>query len=334
VTGWPSSNAYTIAIQNPQACFRDPDLRSARVARMPLTGMPKVWTGNYAQVYELEGETGPWAVKCFTRSAPDLRDRYRQVATALARSRLPYFVDFDFLDDEIRIIGSRYPVVKMRWAEGQPLDQFVASSLRRPRALLIMAARLLSMVRDLEQHRFAHGDLQHGNIVVTRTGVTLVDYDGMFVPAFDGSHAPEAGLPGYQHPARSATDYGVGLDRFAALVICTASSALAADPGLWDEFSTGDNLLFTSGDFGDPQRSRLFQRLRTIDEPEVRALSASLEAACAKRPLDVPLPDLPVTFLGTSRRDFFRVESRQDSALRAAARFLNRTYRIRVKLRG
>jgi hypothetical protein len=333
MTGWPSSTAYTIAIQNPQACFRDADLRSARVARL-LTGMPKVWTGNYAQVYELEGDSGRWAVKCFTRSARDVRDRYRHVAAALARSHLPCFVDFDFLDDEMLVGGARHPVVKMRWAEGQPLDQFVASSLHRPRALLVMAARLLSLVRELERHRLAHGDLQHGNVVITRTGVTLVDYDGMFVPTFAGSHAPEAGLPCYQHPARSAADYGVGLDRFSTLVICTASAALAADPGLWDEFGTGDNLLFTSDDFRDPQQSRLFQKLRASDEPDVRALAASLEAACAQRPLDVRLPDLPVTFMGTSRRDFFRVGgSNGDGALAAAARWLNRTYRIRVNMR-
>jgi hypothetical protein len=331
MTEWPGANAYTVAIQNPQACFRDADLKAAQVARLALTGMPKVWSGNYAQVYDLESAAGRWAVKCFTRSARDLRARYKAIAAELARTRLPFFVPFEFLDDEMLVDGMRYPVVKMRWAEGPPLDQFVAASLGRPRTLLVTAARVLSMVRELERRGLAHGDLQHGNVVIGRSGVVLVDYDGMFVPAFAGRDAPEAGLACYQHPGRAVSDYGVGLDRFSALVICTAAAALADDPTLWERFGTGDNLLFTSADFRAPAQSRLFDALRDSGEPDVRTLARALAAACTMPPLDVPLPDLPVTFLGESRHDFFRVgDGNGGGALGALSRWLNRTYRIRV----
>ena len=206
MSDWPESNAYTIAVQNPQVCFRDPDLKAATVERTAVTRMPKVWTGNFAQVYELKSATGHWAVKCFTRSAPDIRARYSKIAAAISRSRLPYFVDFDFLDGEMLVNGARYPVVKMRWADGLRLDRFVGVNLYRPRALLATAAGLLALVKDLERCRIAHGDLQHANIVLVESGIKLIDYDGMFVPAFTGHDAPEAGLACYQHPRRSSSD--------------------------------------------------------------------------------------------------------------------------------
>src|SRR4051812_10638578 len=105
---WPSSNDYTIAVQNPALCFRDADLRTATVECGKLTGMPKVWTGNFAQVYELQSGTRRWAVKCFTRSSADLRLRYAEIAKAIAKARLPHFVEFHFLDDEMLVNGQRY----------------------------------------------------------------------------------------------------------------------------------------------------------------------------------------------------------------------------------
>src|SRR5262245_60501707 len=151
--GWPLPTAYTIAVQNPQLCFRDPELKAAAVERTAITRMPKVWTGNFAQVYELRTPSGRWAVKCFTRSIADIRARYSPIAAAIARSRLPYFVDFRFLDDEMLVDGTRWPVLKMRWTDGQPLDRFVAANLARPRALLATAARVFDLVRELERKK-------------------------------------------------------------------------------------------------------------------------------------------------------------------------------------
>jgi len=307
MSDWPAPHEYTIAVQNPHVCFRDPELKGASVQRAASIGMPKVWTGNFAQVYELRTEDGRWAVKCFTRSVHDIRTRYSSIAAAISRSKLPYFVDFDFLDYEMLVNGARWPVLKMRWSDGQPLAQFVESNLPRPRALLAAASQLFDLVRDLERRRIAHGDLQHGNILVAESGVKLVDYDGMFVPAFAGTDAPEGGLPAYQHPRRSPGDYGVGLDRFSALVIGTALCALSVDPSLWTEFNTGDNLLFTHEDFRNPEASKLIGRLRTLTDPQLQSLAEHLANACAKRPLDASLPDHPVSLKPVARHGFWWV---------------------------
>jgi len=291
MTGWPDSSEYTIAVQNPQVCFRDPDLAQACVERTRLTGMPKVWSGNFAQVYQLRNGSQRWAVKCFTRGGSDLQRRYLCISGAIGEAGLPYFVPFCFLDSEMLVAGARHPVVKMEWIDGQPLDMYVEDNLSRPAALRDTTVRLRTLVADLEQRGIAHGDLQHGNILVTPDGLRIIDYDGLFVPAFAGGCAPEAGVPSYQHPRRTAADYQVGLDRFSLLVMATALLALAAEPALWQEFSTGDNLLFTSGDFRNPLTSRLCHRLRACSDLRVRELVEAVTAACTQPLVRVPMLD-------------------------------------------
>jgi len=306
---WPSPNDYTVAIQSPHQCFRDPELKVATVERLRLTGMPKVWTGNFAQVYELKNSTRRWAVKCFTRSSADLTLRYSELSKAIATSKLPYFVDFRFLTEEILVNAKRYPVVRMQWIDGQTLDKYVEANLSRPQALLSIASGLLNMVRDMEERQLAHGDLQHGNVVITASGLKLVDYDGMFVPAFAGKPAPETGLSSYQHPRRGPADYGVGLDRFALLVICTGLCALAVEPNLWYDFSTGENFLFTSNDFKDQKGSRIFRRLSTFSDKRVCTFTELLKVACVENPLFAPIPSATALQDGPATRPWWWVAS-------------------------
>lgn len=318
MSDWPGSNDYTIAIQSPSTCFRDSDLRHAAVEFSKRTRMPRVVTGNFAQVYELRNSPSRWAVKCFTRSAADIRGRYSQLAQAIAATQLPYFVDFKFIDNEILVNGKRYPIVKMQWVEGQSLDKFVEANLYRPHALLEAAARLAQLVKDLEQHQLAHGDLQHGNIVFTSAGVKLVDYDGMFAPAFSGRPAPEVGLPSYQHPRRSPRDYAVGLDRFSLLVLCTGLCALASDPALWYEFNTGENLLFTADDFRNPTASKLLRRLRSVSDAQVKGFADALSAACSQPPLAIPFPQHSISTTSVSPRTPWWVNAPPSESRRGA----------------
>ena len=45
---------------------------------------------------------------------------------------------------------------------------------------------------------FAHGDLKPDNILVQADGsLTLVDYDGMYVPAMQGQKSRELGSPDF-----------------------------------------------------------------------------------------------------------------------------------------
>ena len=78
---WPLSQDYNEAIQNPQTNFRDPELRQGGPALNPL-GLPMPRSGNFADVYQLRcPQTGnTWAIKCFTREVPGLRERYSEIS--------------------------------------------------------------------------------------------------------------------------------------------------------------------------------------------------------------------------------------------------------------
>jgi len=115
----------------------------------------------------------------------------------------------------------------------------------------------------------------------------LVDYDGMWVPALRGRHATEIGHRAYQHPERSAQDYGQEIDRFSALVIYLSLAALERDVSLWERFHTGDNLIFVREDFQQLGRSPIWQHLRRIESREIDQLAAALAAMVQQHPMKV-----------------------------------------------
>src|SRR5439155_15880605 len=141
----------------------------------------------------------------------------------------------------------------------------------------------LRLSRDLVAARMAHGDLQHGNVILVpgkkagSVAPRLIDYDGMFVPALAGSRANELGHPNFQHPRRRDDPFHQDVDRFSHLVVYVAVRCLAAGGrGLWDRYDNGDNLLFREQDFAEPGRSPLFQELWQLDDPDVKALVGHL----------------------------------------------------------
>jgi hypothetical protein len=256
---YPTGVDYREALQNTSLAFQDSPLRGGEAELDPL-GMPKAISGNFASVFTVNGTDGRrWAVKCFTRYVPDQAFRYQKVSRALQGIRSPWKVDFEYLSDGVLCRGARYPVLKMEWVEATGLLPYVEVHLTDSGALAELAGRFGGLVRDLSRHGIAHGDLQHGNILVTPSGeLKLVDYDGMFVPELARLGASERGHANYQSPFRTLGDWGPDLDRFSSWVIYASLSALALDPLLWPALHVdGDEtLLFHRSDFTDRDGSR------------------------------------------------------------------------------
>ena len=187
---WPLSQDYNEAVQNPKYCFADPELQQGEAVTNAL-GIPQPRSGNFADVYEVRCPKTQthWAVKCFTREVPGLRDRYREVSRHLDQARLPFAVECKYLEQGILIRGHWYPILKMRWVQGYALNEFVKRGVDKPDVLNALAQIWLRMVRELRQAGIAHGDLQHGNVLLVvnpqtgAVGPKLIDYDGMWVPA-------------------------------------------------------------------------------------------------------------------------------------------------------
>jgi WD40 repeat protein len=295
---WPLSQDYNEAIQDPASSFADPELKQGSAATNAL-GIPMPRSGNFADVYEFTCPTRKWAVKCFTRQIPGIRERYKEISAYLKQTPLPFMVEFAYLEQGIRIRGEWYPVLKMNWVEGFNLNQCIKDNLAKPVVLDIIGQIWVKLAAKLRDAQMAHCDLQHGNVLLvpgSKAGslaVKLVDYDGMCVPALTLLKTIEVGHPNFQHPQRARDGiYSLEVDRFSHLVIYTATRALiTGGKALWDKFDNGDNLLFKAADFEKPTKSPVFAELLRSSEAGVKQLAETMIQALAQ-PLD-QTPKLP-----------------------------------------
>ena len=284
---WPTLSDYQEAVQCPRACFSDGALQAGQPALNGL-GLPQPITGGFASVYQLVHGKSRWAVRCFLHRIPDLQERYALISRALKSKPLRCAVGFDFLTEGIRVKGSWYPALKMEWVDGDTLSVGVKKLLSSPKALLKLADRWADLVESLERASIAHGDLQHGNVLIAHGEFRLIDYDGMFVPALKGRGCHEKGHPAFQHPKRSGRDFDADIDRFSALVIHLSLLALARETKLWSRFHDEDNLLFRSSDFASPDSSEVFKAVESVGDPLVSRLAEILRRACRGSLREVP----------------------------------------------
>ncbi|GIW82333.1 MAG: hypothetical protein KatS3mg105_4140 [Gemmatales bacterium] len=292
---WPLSQDYNEAVQDPASCFADPDLKQGETVCNAM-GIPQPCSGNFADVYAVNTPKGKWAVKCFTRQIPGLKERYKEISAYLKEQNLPFMVQFEFQEQGVKVNGSWYPILKMEWVEGFALNTFIKDNLNKTNVLIMMCQIWQRMADRLREAELAHCDLQHGNVMLvpgTRAGtlgVKLVDYDGMCVPALSLLKPIEVGHPNYQHPERlKAGKYGLEIDRFCHLVIYTAFRALIADRTLWQKYDNGDNLLFKQQDFVAPNKSPLFRDLLQSKDAAVPMLARAILDALKKPLEEAPL---------------------------------------------
>jgi len=293
----PKDSEYFEAIQHPLRCFRDETLRRGQPVLDPQ-GKPLARHGRHADVYEIRcaGARERWAVKCYTRPLVALARRYQALNEQLLGMDCPGLVQAEFLDQGICIRGRWVPAVKMRWVEGQRLNDYVREFFDQPQTLLHVADLWVGLSWQLRRVGVAHGNLQHDHVLVGRgpsstLTLRLIDYDGAFVPALAEETTDKLGHPNYQHPQRIwQKTYDAESDRFPQLVIYTALRALAVGgPALWERFDQGDNLLFREHDLQEPTSSALFQALWQVNDPVVHALTGRLLLACQRSPADTPL---------------------------------------------
>lgn len=307
----PRGDQYFLAIQNPRLAFVDADLKVCTPEKNPV-GLPKPYSGGFTTTYHLYNHNRHWAARCFTRQIRDLKKRYTEIGRFLAQNPSGCFVRAEYLEDGIRVAGHWHPIVKMQWIRGDPLNTYVQMNLSRPSQLGSLPEKFAAVVRELQRLNIAHGDLQHGNIIVQNENLYLVDYDGMFVPKLSGLTANELGHINYQHPARAAAHFDATLDRFSSVVIYLALSAVALKPQLWRRYDNSDNLLFRRDDFRDPDGSQLIAELESLSE--LSALIDRFRVVCRLR-----LDEMPTL------HQFIRGEIHRKSATRVAPVYKRRS---------
>lgn len=253
-------------------------------------GVPYMSVGGFGVVFRFKDkQDNQFALKCFTSSAPGRAERYKALHDTLQITRFPFMVDFQYVDDGIRVGNESYPVVVMEWGRGAPLDAAISADLEDDGKLQnapLFAGSLYRIVKTLQEWKMSHGDLQEGNLLVDdQNRLTLIDYDGMFVPALEGQEANEVGLANYQHPKRKNPHFGPTLDDFALLSILFQLSVIDRDR--WNTHHNDRQLILNENDYRKPGKSKQIQEALTSREAHVRILAKLLANACGKNPLQI-----------------------------------------------
>lgn len=285
MSAYPNAEDYVRAVQRPDLAMRTMTLRRARFELHPLYGIPMPASGNSAVVFKASIDGRDQALRFFIREDASSRERYTALGHYVAMHSLADCVaSTSWVDDAIEVNRRTWPMIQMEWIDGRTLDAYVGHLVERHDvgALQVLATNWRHHIRRLQIAGFAHGDMQHGNVLVdTASALRLVDFDGSWVAELEGEPPPnETGHPNYQRTGRT---WGRWMDTFPGLVIYTGLLVLSRRPDAWQALHNGENILFCHGDFRAPFSTRAWRLLATIHDPDVAHLVERLQHCCDPR---------------------------------------------------
>ena len=258
-------------------------------------GEPYRSSGAFAVVFKMKDEqTGKcYALKCFTEEQEGRAEAYRKIAEELEFVDSPYITSVKYLEKEMFVDSNceneEFPVLLMDWIEGETMETYVAVNYTDTHAMSMLCCRFCKMAAWLRSQSFAHGDIKPDNIMVRPDGtLTLVDYDGMFVPAMKGQKSPTIGTKDFSHPLRTIDDFDETIDDFALASIALSLKAISLNPSLLKNYGASDRLLFSAFDYLDLSKSKTFAALQgLLADEEARTLMSMFLLASVKKDLSM-----------------------------------------------
>lgn len=229
-----------------------------------------MYSGGFASVFPVIVNDEKWAFRCWHSELSNTQKRMDILSDNFKNHQLPYFCDFIYVENGIIVNGKTYPTTRMKWVEGDNLKVYLENNINHPDRLKKLANEFLQMCNQLHTYQYAHGDLQHGNILITPEGnIRLVDYDSMYCPEINNMLDYIHGLIDYQHPNRKENKYASEkLDYFSELIIYTSILALAEKPDLFEKYKVKDteSLLFSANDYKNIKESSIYRDISLIGE--------------------------------------------------------------------
>ena len=289
---YPLISEYLAAIRD---AHDNLDKLSHLVPVMDKYGEPYRSSGAFAVVFKMKDEqTGKcYALKCFTEEQEGRAEAYHKIAEELEFVDSPYITSVKYLEKELFVDSNcedeEFPVLLMDWIEGETMETYIAANYTDTHAMSMLCYRFCKMAVWLRSQSFAHGDIKPDNIMVRPDGtLTLVDYDGMFVPAMKGQKSPTIGTKDFSHPLRTVDDFDETIDDFALASIALSLKAISLDPSLLQTYGASDRLLFSAADFLDLSKSKTFAALQgLLADEEARTLMSMFLLASAKKNLSM-----------------------------------------------
>lgn len=232
------------------------------------------YSGGFTVVFPVYSNGHKWAFRCWHTEMGNVRKRFKVIADYVNQLNSSYFCNFYYCDSGLIVDGKVFPTTRMDWINGKTINQYIAKNAENKELVLILADKFLRMTDSLHKYHIAHGDLQHGNIIITDTGdIKLVDYDSLFVPGLEGESDIITGKAEFQHPKRNQLKItSEKLDYFSEIVIYISILAIAEDHNIINEFSIDDSLLFQSADWNNFESSRIYKRLCELENNDITLL--------------------------------------------------------------
>ena len=289
---YPLISEYLAAIRDAKENL---DKLSNLVPVLDKYGEPYRSSGAFAVVFKMKDEqTGKYyALKCFTEEQEGRAEAYRQIAEELEYVDSSYITSVKYLEKELFVDSNceneEFPVLLMDWIEGETMETYIAANYTDTHAMSMLCYRFCKMAAWLRSQSFAHGDIKPDNIMVRPDGtLTLVDYDGMFVPAMKGQKSPTVGTKDFSHPLRTINDFDETIDDFALASIALSLKAISLNPSLLQTYGASDRLLFSAADYLDLSKSNTFTALQgLLADEEARTLMSIFLLASAKKNLSM-----------------------------------------------
>lgn len=289
---YPLISEYLAAIQD---AHDNLDKLNHLVPVLDKHGEPYRSSGAFAVVFKMKDEqTGKcYALKCFTEEQEGRAEAYRQIAEELEFVDSPYITSVKYLEKELFVDSNceddEFPVLLMDWIEGETMETYIAENYTDSYEMSMLCYRFCKMAAWLRSQSFAHGDIKPDNIIVRPDGtLTLVDYDGMFVPAMKGQKSPTIGTKDFSHPLRTIDDFDETIDDFALASIALSLKAIALDSSLLQSYGASDRLLFSATDYLDLSKSKIFAALQDLlADVEARTLLSMFLLASAQKDLSM-----------------------------------------------
>ena len=289
---YPLISEYLAAIREAKDNL---DTLSHLVPVLDKYGEPYRSSGAFAVVFKMKDEqTGKcYALKCFTEEQEGRAEAYHKIAEELEFVDSPYITSVKYLEKEMFVDSNceneEFPVLLMDWIEGETMETYVADNYTDTHAMAMLCYRFCKMAAWLRSQSFAHGDIKPDNIMVRPDGtLTLVDYDGMFVPAMKGQKSPTIGTKDFSHPLRTVDDFDETIDDFALASIALSLKAISLNPSLLQTYGASDRLLFSAADYLDLSKSKTFTALQgLLADEEARTLLSMFLLASAQKNLSM-----------------------------------------------
>ena len=234
-------------------------------------GEPYRSSGAFAVVFKMQDKSSGkyYALKCFTEEQQGRAEAYHQIADELDLLDSPYITSVKYMEKELFVDSQceedEFPVLLMDWVDGETMEAYIAANYQNQSAMSLLCYRFGKMAAWLRTQSFAHGDIKPDNIIVRPDGsLTLVDYDGMFVPSMKGSQSPTIGTKDFSHPLRTVDDFDETIDDFSLASIALSLKAISMKPTLLDIYGASDRLLFSENDYRNPSNSKVISALQEL----------------------------------------------------------------------